>query len=110
MNSAKADLTQQDTNRNTALHLACSKVTTIHRQEMLFLFTGHGEIWIVTCHQAHIRMTKEKTSSYRYSVICQLVKRLITHPNNSDFFVCFVIVNLIKAFQNLCICPTCRKK
>lgn len=36
MNSAKVDLTIQDVHRNTALHLACSKVT-IHRDRKLFV-------------------------------------------------------------------------
>lgn len=33
---AKADLALQDADRNTALHLACSKVKAFQRQEMLF--------------------------------------------------------------------------
>lgn len=48
VSSAKADLTLQDTHRNTALHLACSKVTT-HRDGDSFLFpvtmyVGHSFI------------------------------------------------------------------
>lgn len=40
MSSAKADLTLQDAHRNTALHLACSKVT-------IYRFTDPGELWVL---------------------------------------------------------------
>lgn len=36
VSGAKADLALQDADRNTALHLACSKVRAIQRQEMFF--------------------------------------------------------------------------
>ena len=35
VSSAKADLTLQDTNKNTALHLACSKVILTHAPYMV---------------------------------------------------------------------------
>lgn len=41
VNSAKVDLTLQDAHRNTALHLACSKVTMLSPPPTVWMMDGH---------------------------------------------------------------------
>ena len=76
VSSAKADLTLQDAHRNTALHLACSKVT-VHRDRKCYFL--HWSWWIMgikgTVHpklQMHILL-----------LVCILTVYIIYTQNNS---------------------------
>lgn len=60
LHNAKPDLTLVDVNNNTALHLACSKVTYTHAHNLMFACSGTYLLIYMRC---NFNMFRKKLTS-----------------------------------------------